>query len=603
MNDGRSSGVRSAECGVRWSRATRGLTILVMLLMVSGLQAQDAVEPLGDPVLDPPTCECLGVYWLVRGDDKRTVRIDLAVRRAGSDGWKACLPLLRVEKGAHRRAGKADNDSSVKVPDDGWLFAGSVMFLAPDTAYELRLRLIDPSGGKPVERIIKAHTVSEPVVSAQAPRKHVAPGTGGGDGTAASPFRGLLAAQATAKPGDVFVVHAGVYPPFVVSTSGELRKPIVWQGAGDGETMIDGGGKERAISASDLHDVWFEGLSLRAADFALVLNGSTRAVVRRCHFNDVGYGITNGRNDQRTVTGCFITDNVLDGRMRWLLLDTPEGDAQWHQETRAIEMTGSGHVIARNRISHFKDAIDTCPSPQCVAIDICDNELSQLIDDGIELDGSERNVRCFRNRITDCHTGISVQPVFGGPVYAVRNAIYNVQSEPFKMHNSPSGAYFLHNTVVKRGALLVVSTPEPLSNVVLRNNLFIGSAGRAVHFDPTVTRGDFDYDGFGGWNGDVCMKWLGVKYATIDEVHAKAPIERHAVSIDPATAFASNVSVPADQRVEHPAVDLRLKAGSAAIDAGEPLPGINDGFAGKAPDLGAYELDESPKRYGPSASK
>ena len=35
---------------------------------------------------------------------------------------------------------------------------------------------------------------------------------------------------------------------------------------------------------------------------------------------------------------------------------------------------------------------------------------------------------------------VSVQPIYGGPVYVMRNAIYNVVMEPFKMHNGPSGA-------------------------------------------------------------------------------------------------------------------------------------------------------------------
>ncbi len=38
--------------------------------------------------------------------------------------------------------------------------------------------------------------------------------------------------------------------------------------------------------------------------------------------------------------------------------------------------------------------------------------------------------------------------------------------------------------------------------------------------------------------------------------------------------------------------DFRLAPGSPAIAAGIALPNINDGFAGKAPDLGAYQLDQ-----------
>jgi hypothetical protein len=576
----------------------RAALLVAATLLGASLPAEDAVQPMGGPVLEPSTPECLGVYWTVRGDDNRSARIELDWRPAGDPAWHAGAPLLRVEKGTHRQAGKETHPSLIEVPADGWLFAGSVLFLRPDTAYELRLRLGDPDGGA-AEQLLATRTAREPALAADAPRRHVMPGDGGGSGSASDPFHGLAAAQAAARPGDVFLVHAGTYPAFAISASGEPGRPIAWLGAGDGEAVIDGGGGERGISAADLHDLWFEGLAIRNAGFGLVGNGSTRFVVRRCRLSDVGYGITCGRNERGRVQGWFVTDNVLTGRMKWLVLDTPEGMAQWHQETRGIELTGSGHVIAHNRVSHFKDAIDTAPSSACNAIDICDNELGQLIDDGIEMDGSERNTRCFRNRITDCHTGISTQPIFGGPVYILRNVIANPQSEPFKLHNRPSGGVILHNTVLKRGPLLFVSTSDPLSNFTFRNNLFIGSEGRAVDIEPPATVCDLDHDGFGGFSGEVFMKWNGVRYATLDEVRAKAPIERHAVAVDPATTFASGARTPEDPRHEHRPYDLRLKPGSVAIDGGVDLPGITAGFAGRAPDLGAYEVGADLPGYGP----
>jgi hypothetical protein len=45
--------------------------------------------------------------------------------------------------------------------------------------------------------------------------------------------------------------------------------------------------------------------------------------------------------------------------------------------------------------------------------------------------------------------------------------------------------------------------------------------------------------------------------------------------------------------------DLRLQAGSKAIDAGVRLPNINDGFTGSAPDLGALEHGQPLPHYGP----
>ena len=46
-------------------------------------------------------------------------------------------------------------------------------------------------------------------------------------------------------------------------------------------------------------------------------------------------------------------------------------------------------------------------------------------------------------------------------------------------------------------------------------------------------------------------------------------------------------------------LDFRLKPGSKAVDAGVRLPKVNDGFAGKAPDLGAYEVGQPVPVYGP----
>jgi hypothetical protein len=35
------------------------------------------------------------------------------------------------------------------------------------------------------------------------------------------------------------------------------------------------------------------------------------------------------------------------------------------------------------------------------------------------------------------------------------------------------------------------------------------------------------------------------------------------------------------------------------VDAGVTLPSINDGFSGRAPDLGAFEVDRPIPHYGP----
>ena len=46
-------------------------------------------------------------------------------------------------------------------------------------------------------------------------------------------------------------------------------------------------------------------------------------------------------------------------------------------------------------------------------------------------------------------------------------------------------------------------------------------------------------------------------------------------------------------------IDFRLKPGSKAVDAGVVIPTVNEGFAGKAPDLGAHEVGRPALQYGP----
>jgi hypothetical protein len=45
--------------------------------------------------------------------------------------------------------------------------------------------------------------------------------------------------------------------------------------------------------------------------------------------------------------------------------------------------------------------------------------------------------------------------------------------------------------------------------------------------------------------------------------------------------------------------DFQLRPGSSPVDAGIHLSGVNDDFAGRAPDLGALEVGRPAPHYGP----
>ena len=127
----------------------------------------------------------------------------------------------------------------------------------------------------------------------------------------------------------------------------------------------------------------------------------------------------------------------------------------------AVAVYGAGHVIAYNKVVGFHDAIDhatygmpddypnTPRDRMPVSIDIYGNDVSNLDDNCFEADGSMHNYRIFHNRCFNVAVGgMSPQPVFGGPVYFIRNVVYHSPYGPVKIHADPSGVVYYHNTYI-----------------------------------------------------------------------------------------------------------------------------------------------------------
>jgi hypothetical protein len=559
---------RSGSCVAFF--AALAAVVAAVALTSPPARAENAARP-GKLIEEMPTLKCLGVRWMIGGDDNHDAKVAVEYRKAGAAAWKRGLDLFRVETRAIREPNRPAAGET--------MYAGSIFDLDENTEYEVRLLLADPDGGN-AQQIVKMKTWSEPQLPTGGRTIDVQPG-------------GLEQAIRNAKPGDILRLHKGVYKGPVAPRSGEPGKPIALVGAGDGEAIIEGSGGSVAVSQSGLHDAIFENLTVRNAQYGIAVNEGARITVRRCRIADVDYGFTATRNGQRQQR-IYIADNVITGRSTWPRTQGIEG-------RRGVQVAGTGHVVCYNRISGFADAIDTFSVYPCAAIDFYGNEISECTDDGIEMDYSEHNTRCFDNRLTNVFQGISLQPVHGGPVYVFRNALLNVGAATFKLHNAPSGAVLYHNTSVKTGIPLTLQTHETASNCTSRNNLFIGTTANYAYENSAPMREcDFDCDGFGGeWK--MFLKWNGQRYASIEDARKSAPVYRRAVRVNPAGLFRSRLKPPADVAKQLPveANDLRLSAKNEAIDAGVVLPNINDDFRGKSPDLGAYEAGRDLPHYGP----
>ncbi len=549
----------------------------------------DNASTPGEIVAEPATLHALAVRWPVRGDANANASVAVEYRAAGEPDWRAGLPLFRPHP---------DRQSPELRVRDGWLFAGSVVDLSPDTEYEVRLTLRDSDGGDAV-RQLRLRTAAEPREPAGMRARHVVSGDGGGTGEPGDPFRGLAAAEASAAPGDLFLLRAGVYAaaPWRIQRHGAPGRPIIYRGAGDGPAVLDGGGGDRTVNATGARHVWLEEVTLRGARYLYVGNGGSDLVVRRVRFemSRVGFEAING--PYAVSRSFFVTDNVFVGPSTWPRTRGIEG-------SNAVSLTGAGHVVAWNHIRGVADGVHGTSHGRLSASDFHDNDIEQCTDDGIETDYADTNVRVFRNRITNCFAGVSAQPAHGGPVYVFRNAILNTEYSPVKLHNDTAGVLIFHNTSVRSGRPFIIDPGgETVNDVVTRNNLFVGTSGPALSSTGRMIRCDFDADAF-AWEAGPFALWNGRTYRTPATARASGLLYRaHGALELPATRlFATGLRPPPDFRTAIPREtnDLRLAPGSPAAGRGMALPNFSEGgTTGRPPDLGCCPTGAPLPRYGP----
>jgi hypothetical protein len=638
------------------------MRFIALALFVSTVAySQNAVTP-GRLHVDPPTLENLGFAWPITGDANRNSRAAVEYKQTSEGSWRQALPLLRI---GGEQVGRDREGLKYIVPEG---FAGSILNLHPGAEYDVRITLSDPDGvsGESV-RTLKLRTRSEPQPSAGGRTLHVYSPEHKGPRQEPS-FTGILEAyygaglgdwsvvwERKAQPGDTLLVHAGLYRPerlnyvdplaapfdgtFNLTLKATAEKPITIKAAGDGEVVFDGAGNHVLFDVIGTAHHIFDGITFRNTDVAILagkkeLAGAVNLTVRNSRFENVGFGVWTEYAGSREF---LITDNLFlgrDDRFRLVGWTGPRwgdiGPYSSHQLTSyyAVKVYGPGHVIAHNAIAYFHDgiAISTYGTPeadldrQAAAIDIYNNDLHMFNDDFVETDGGVRNIRVYRNRgVNAFHGGYSSQPVFGGPVYFIRNLLYHVQSGvAFKLDARPAGLLMYHNTLIGEQAVR-----SPNGNSHWRNNLFLGrdtpNRGIMTWANATGTYSS-DYNGFRP-NKDIANQysWLAPSesgqtlyqnkpdnwktFRTLAELQAATKQETHGVEVDFEIfeKIAAPDAAPQSRHKVYHAMDLdfRLKPKSKAVDAGEPMPTVNDGFVGAGPDLGALESGQPLPHYGP----
>jgi len=94
------------------------------------------------------------------------------------------------------------------------------------------------------------------------------------------------------------------------------------------------------------------------------------------------------------------------------------------------------------------------------------------------------------------------------------------------------------------------------------------------------------------------------RFKMLADLAAATGQETHGIEVDYDIFESLRPPIPPDSSkpgtpYEAMNLNFRLKPGSKAVDAGVRLPNVNDGFAGNAPDLWAYEVGQPIPAYGP----
>ncbi len=693
---------------MRFTRAIQTASLLASLLVMVQF-AKSFQPPAGGPggqgkaappnpnavsavefLIDPPTLINLGFEWFIQGDENRNASVSVTYRKKGETAWKDALPMLRLKEERVYMASQVD----VIAPN---MFAGSILDLEPDTAYEAQFVLADPDGVRgESRRTVTVRTRPEPMSYAGGRVLHVYPH--GFKGQKIEPsYEGLMCAYnyscagtdwATAgrprvRPGDTILVHAGEYKynryeytndatvnrttpldgTYYLTEDGTAEMPISIKAAGDGPAIFDGAGNYALFDVRAADYTYFEGLTIRNAEIGILagtqfLMGSKGLTAKRNRFENVGAGIF------ANYSGCsnfYIADNVFLGRNDpahligwaspnlWGRFAGVEGQIFPPKLASyvAVKLYGPGHVVAYNYIADFHDGIniETYGNPdgsipsgpdigegpkyppheywdrRPVAIDFYNNYITNSHDNPIEADGGMHNIRIMRNMLINHPShAFCNQPALGGPVYWIRNIAYNLPGGSTRLTSGSAGVLFYNNTILSE-------TSGNLQNNHWRNNLMLGQNSSPQIFSVTTNTNytSSDYNGFRPnpgaatsfrWDSppfNVAMDPLGPgtrpqlqtrQFATLQEYSQTTGQDRNSILVD----YDIFVKVPRLDASDISSLqklykaddfDFRLKPGAAAVDRGTVLPTVTNGFAGRAPDLGALEVGQAPPHYGP----
>ncbi len=533
-------------------RCSRKEKVVGEVARFAAVRLAPAPPPALEGISAVATFECIGLTVPFTGAPGPEDRCAVRYRRRGEKAWHVGLPLVAYRPESEYR--------------------GSLVALEPNAIYDVACELGGPGAPKEARAVAASvRTWAEDV-----------------------------------PVGRVVRLPAGVTRgPLVIGDRGTPEAWVLYTSAEGGSTIDAGTAADHAVTFDGASCVVFHGVTVRGGrKDCIAVNGSDHVRIRRCDIAGWGAAVTRKEGlekglyvnaEGKTVNfqaGVRVQRGSRQVVVEENFIHAPRGTANaWRYghpmgpQGVILASTGGNNVVRHNDMigseSHWwNDAIESIANRAVTGgpyrdTDIYGNVLAFCNDDGTELDGGQINVRYWHNWIDKALCGVSCAPNRRGPSYVFRNLIVLTGEEFFKTgagfkmggdrYSDPGLSLLLHNTVWTTGNGLTSGHygkgPTPM---VTRNNVFAGPLADNGRIRYRHRRGgDFDYDLLPA-NGLYGLRPV------------PAAWEAHGATGSPTFR---------DRRKG----DFRLAAGSKGIDAGARLPGFNDGFAGEAPDMGAFE--------------
>ncbi len=517
-----------------------------------------------------PTYESIGLYWTP----------------PANSGATGCSVIFRKS-----------GDSSYRQGVDLWLdpsnkeCRGSLVLLEPGTTYDIQIGV----AGKAMSAGLGVTTWRETDQLPIAQTITLAPGTRTSplaitQGGSAS---GYILYQADPTNGTTIDVQNGATNNVTISAPYVIVRGLALKGAQADAIKLLNGAHDVVIEKNDISGwgrfrttgSWDYGMDYDAGVRCESVASLERVTVQRNKIHDPRYG-ANSWDSVHPAGPQGLTFNFCGGNnvIRWNEITSADSRHYYN------DGIGGSDNYTRTGFPNY----DT---------DIYGNVVQGVMDDALEIEGGNRNVRVWGNYLTQTGTGIASTVTAVGPLYVFRN-VYDQsrklylaspdaddRGEFFKSGSDSSVGngrrYVFHNTSLQApnpggqhplgaGAGLEGTGSNPLTNTVSRNNIYYIWKSNWASIDQRGGSGnDVDYDLY---NGNISA----YSGAESNGLRISAPI------------FAAGHGAGMSGLYQ-------LAPGAAGYGTAMPLPNFNDLYG--APDIGAHQSGTAPMKFGVNASR